>query len=241
MNKIRIWAFSDTHELHRSLTIPENIDIAICAGDVSNTNNKIYNTTKVGRFLEWFSSLDNIKHKIFVPGNHDVSIEARLNKPEEFPDITFLIHKSIKIGAIRIFGSPYTPTFGSGWAYNVDRDQIGNYWNDIPNGTDILVTHGPPQGILDRTYMGESVGDEALYQKVLEIKPLYHIFGHIHDNDRIKNHSSFNGSDTTFLNVSVVNDHYLKANEGMVFEVNEWDTFKNADLGTRLTKWDNES
>jgi Icc-related predicted phosphoesterase len=59
-------------------------------------------------------------------------------------------------------------------------------WSAIPEDTDVLVTHGPPFGILDQNYNKEHVGCESLTEHVLRIKPQLHIFGHIHEDYGVK-------------------------------------------------------
>ena len=44
-----------------------------------------------------------------------------------------------------------------------------------------MLTHGPPQGILDQTYKSESVGCEFLRNAVERVRPRLHCFGHIHE------------------------------------------------------------
>jgi len=60
-------------------------------------------------------------------------------------------------------------------------------WKLIPNDIDILITHGPPNGILDlvpRKGWDENTGCEELRKKVEEIAAFgrlkLHVFGHIH-------------------------------------------------------------
>lgn len=53
-------------------------------------------------------------------------------------------------------------------------------WSMIPENTDILVTHGPPYGILDTNIQNQHTGCPHLLQRVLAIKPRLHVFGHIH-------------------------------------------------------------
>lgn len=53
-------------------------------------------------------------------------------------------------------------------------------WNMIPENTNILVTHGPPYGILDLNMQKQHTGCKDLLNQVLKIKPKLHIFGHIH-------------------------------------------------------------
>lgn len=45
---------------------------------------------------------------------------------------------------------------------------------------DIVITHGPPHGILDRTVEGRA-GCEALFAAVAHARPALHCFGHIHE------------------------------------------------------------
>jgi Icc-related predicted phosphoesterase len=70
-------------------------------------------------------------------------------------------------------------------AFNLDRGApIKEKWDLIPsNGlVDVLVTHGPPYGILDVTYENLTVGCEELAIAVKDrIKPRLHVFGHIHE------------------------------------------------------------
>jgi hypothetical protein len=57
-------------------------------------------------------------------------------------------------------------------------------WNQIPDDTDILVTHGPPVGYGDLCYSGVRAGCVELLTTVQQrVKPKYHIFGHIHEGE----------------------------------------------------------
>ena len=61
-----IFAFSDTHDKHKELQVPENVDIVICAGDAVEDN---LAGNEYDDFIEWFAPLP-CKSKVFVPGNH---------------------------------------------------------------------------------------------------------------------------------------------------------------------------
>src|SRR5690348_12390311 len=115
---MKIWFISDTHGRHRQLICPEGIDMVIHAGDVSTVRELSQNDAVVSDFLSWYSNLP-IKHKIFIAGNHDTSIEAGMSRGYIPNGVIYLEHGSMTINGINIFGSPYTPTFGHGWAYNV--------------------------------------------------------------------------------------------------------------------------
>jgi len=227
-DKIKIWAISDTHCDHHRLIPPnpEEVDMVIHSGDAGGHRDLSINDGQMRSFLEWFNKLP-YKHKVYVPGNHDTSVEAKFhNFKQDYPNITVLIHESITLEGVNIFGSPYTPTFGHGWAYNVPRHKISNYWEDIPLNTDIIVTHGPPKGILDYTIAHsnyyEKVGDKALLNKVTEINPKYHIFGHLHDEGGVYNCGIFkpnqSGLKTEFVNACVKNLKYVNVNNGIYLE-----------------------
>lgn len=218
---IKIWHFGDAHGNHRKLEVPEDIDIAIFSGDAGTYRDAAMNEPIVRDFLDWFYSID-VPYKIMIAGNHDSSIERRHITPKKISDygIEYLEDDltliEVKGEAITIYGSPWVPTFGT-WSYMKARHKIHKVWDQIPPNVDILVTHGPPQGILD-TVEGhnglESAGCANLRKQVIErIKPKYHLFGHIHNhmnqpytNAGIK---TIPNCKTIFSNGSVVEDGKL--------------------------------
>ena len=80
---MKIWHVSDTHTYHGLLNVPDDIDIVIHSGDCSNPSNPYNNEPEVRDFIHWFKSLP-IKHKIYVAGNHDTSIEKGLITKKDF-------------------------------------------------------------------------------------------------------------------------------------------------------------
>ena len=184
----------------------------IHAGDVSKRGHK----SEIQDFLVWFSIQPQL-YKIFIAGNHDFffeeTSEAEINKiiPE---NIIYLNDSGITIEGIKIWGSPVQPRFFD-WAFNRDRgEDILKHWNLIPDDTDILITHGPPYGILDLTNRGLRVGCEELRKKVDLIRPKYHIFGHIHESNGIENKEN-----TIFINASVLDLRYRPVFNPTVFEI----------------------
>lgn len=210
---MRVWHISDTHTYHEQLKIPEEIDMVFFSGDCSNPRDKFENEKEVRNFITWFSLLP-IKYKIFVAGNHDTSIEKGLITKDNFEQagIIYLENDFIEIEGIKIWGSPITPNFGTGWSFNKDRAVINRVWEHIPEDTDILVTHGPPRGILDASYNREGIlefcGCSALKKRVLKIEPKLMLFGHIHNCEDIINAGTLKLSSyrTIFSNGSVVTD-----------------------------------
>ena len=210
---MKIWHISDTHTYHDLLVIPDGIDIVIHSGDCSNPRDPYNNEPEVRNFIDWYKELP-IKYKVYVAGNHDTSIEKKLVLKQDFTDagIIYLEDDLVKIEDILIYGSPYTPNFGN-WSFMKDRVKLERYWrNAIPDYVDIIVTHGPPKGILDKSYDRdnnmESCGDKSLLNRVLEVEPAYVLFGHIHNHKEIVNAGLLKLStcNTWFSNGSVVTD-----------------------------------
>ena len=202
-----------THTYHNLLEIPKDIDIVIFSGDCSNPRDPYSNELEVRNFIDWFKCLP-IKHKIFVAGNHDSSIEKGLVTKKDFTqyNIIYLENEHVVVEGIKIFGSPYTPTFGN-WSFMKERHKLDRIWdNAIDNDSDIIVVHGPPKGILDLSYDRdnklENCGDKSLWNRVQIVKPKLMLFGHIHDNKDIINAGTrtVRGLDTVFSNGSVVTD-----------------------------------
>jgi Icc-related predicted phosphoesterase len=87
----------------------------------------------------------------------------------------------VMIDGLKVYGSPITPTYHD-WAFNVlPGSPIAEAWEKIPLDTDVLITHGPPKGILDKNSRDELLGCPELLRKVKEIKPKLHTFGHVHE------------------------------------------------------------
>ena len=180
----KIIAISDTHSQHGKLTeditrlIESPDDILIHAGDVTEHGKR----EEVIEFLDWFASFD-IKHKIFIAGNHDTALGLNpfIAEPYKENGVTYLIDSFIQIDKLKIYGSPWIPKIGN-FFFNLERGEaIAQKWANIPDDVVILVTHCPPYGILDKAGI-LNVGCEDLYMKVAKVQPKIHIFGHLHDN-----------------------------------------------------------
>ena len=209
---LNIWHISDLHTYHELLTIPEDINLVIFSGDCSNPRATYLNYLDVNDFLTWFGNL-NIKYKIFVAGNHDSSIEKGNIGPEDFIDrgIIYLENDYVEIEGVKIWGSPYTPSFNN-WSFMKARHKLHGIWKEIPDDTNIVVVHGPPAYIMDYAYnpehVLESCGCKALRKRILKIEPDLFLSGHIHNNEDIINAGTLKLSKykTIFSNGSVVTD-----------------------------------
>lgn len=230
---MRLVCISDTHALHRAAfgrekpdTLPEG-DILLCAGDITNVGDvrDVYN------FGEYFKKT-NFKHKITIAGNHDFCFENQRLHAQELLNIagwTYLHDNEVVIDGLKFYGSPWQPEFCN-WAFNLPRgERLARVWDNIPLDTDVLITHGPPHGILDFTcYDKLHVGCEELLPRVMKIKPMLHLFGHIHET-----HGVHIENGTTYVNASICTLKYAPTNKPIVFdfdvitgELNEVHDFK---------------
>lgn len=178
-NNLHVYAFSDTHDSHRQLHVPENIDILICAGDAVEDDMK---GGEYDDFIEWFSS-QSAKWKLFVPGNHELSFE--LGQAED-------IVRQMNDNGIIVLEDAIEDCDGVVVASISANSRIED--SNIPTGIDILVTHQPPYGILD-----ENMGSLEILNFALKSKPKYHLFGHIHSTAG----QSLRHGYTEFVNISV--------------------------------------
>jgi Icc-related predicted phosphoesterase len=209
---MKIWHISDAHGYHNLLTIPE-ADMVVFSGDCSNYFDSARNAVEVGEFTEWFSALP-IKHRLLVAGNHDTSIERRLITKQDFEQmgIIYLENEAVTIEGINFYGTPITPQFNQ-WAFMRARHKMDVVWNAVPEDTDVLISHGPPKGILDLTesmqHKLEQVGCKNMANRIEKLNLKYVLFGHIHDCEGCKNGGVMIRDGVTYSNGSVVKDGHF--------------------------------
>ncbi|MBK8100718.1 MAG: metallophosphatase domain-containing protein [Planctomycetes bacterium] len=173
---MRIVCLSDTHGLHDRIEVPDG-DLLIHAGDATGMGT----VAQIAAFDQWLLRLPH-RHKVVIAGNHDWLFQRDPGLARSLlRSATYLQDTAVEIEGFRIHGSPWQPWFWD-WAFNLERGpQLAAKWALIPDGIDVLVTHGPPAGILDRTARGEAVGCADLRTALLRVRPRLHVFGHIHE------------------------------------------------------------
>lgn len=219
---MKIVAISDVHGKWNKIEIPE-CDLLISAGDYSFTGER----HMVRDFHKWLDD-QPAHHIISLQGNHERDVERnfQLYKDialKECPSAHFIDEGLIEIEGTKIWTSAITPFFCN-WAWNrYSGEDIQKHWDRIPAGIDIVVTHGPCYGILDgvERFNGqkcefeiEHCGCPQLLDKVLEIKPKFHIGGHIHEG-----YGTYSRDGITFINASICDKNYRPVNKPIVFEI----------------------
>jgi Icc-related predicted phosphoesterase len=202
-------------DLHGFKPVLEGGDLLIIAGDLTARDK----APEYHDFLRWLSRLD-YKKKLIIGGNHDTYL-MKWESHKLCDSIEYLFDSGTEYEGLKIWGSPWTATFRGQnpecMAFSLDIDtQLMEKWALIPDDIDILVTHTPPQGVLDKCSR-RRVGCHHLLNRVLEIKPKIHVFGHIHECGGQQ--TKIEGLDTTFVNAAYVNKYYEPVHKAIRIEL----------------------
>jgi hypothetical protein len=189
---MRIVAVADTHLFTDDIVVPDG-DIFIHAGDMCRRGD----LEEIEQAAAWIASLPH-RHKIVIAGNHDgLFAEDPPAARAVFSRFHYLEDAELELEGLRFYGSPWQPEFND-WAFNLPRGEpLAAVWRKIPRGIDVLITHGPPDGIGDRSGMDARAGCTDLRARVVEVAPRLHLFGHIHQDGGVWTHGP-----TVFANVT---------------------------------------
>lgn len=222
---MRVLAISDLHGWLPKITV--EADVLLVAGDLVpdgfNPEFREYDSKNLkgfwlkNAFSDWCEAAP-VKEVIVIAGNHDIVI---MNNPGLMKDVNciYLQDETIERDGLKIHGSPWTPTFGN-WAFMKSEKSLVDEWEKIPEDVDILMVHGPANGLVDQTskfWGAEHVGSTSMRNRIdYGAFPNLKLFvcGHIHPAYGKVEHNG-----TTFANVSTVNEEYKQVNNPMFFEV----------------------
>ncbi len=227
----RIVCISDSHGHQGDPGFPQipDGDILVHAGDL---------TQDIGRadlrnFLKWFEAQPH-KHKVFIAGNHDGALEkwpdlARQMIRETAPSCTYLQDSGCEIMGLKLWGMPYTPTFYNWFFMRDPGEAMARHCDMIPGDTDVLVTHGPPFGFLDKSNNWNSatgekfkdcLGSRDLRDAMYRVRPLLHVYGHIHGSGgRQTTYIDNDGHKTILVNASLMDEAYIPNHKPVVIDL----------------------
>ncbi len=199
---------SDTHGLHDILEIPPG-DVLVHAGDLTARGD----LEGVRAFDHFLAGLEH-RHKVVIAGNHDFCFEYQpADARALLRHAVYLQDEAVEIEGVRFWGSPWQPWFLD-WAFNLERgEEIRAKWELIPGDTDVLITHGPPAGHCDMTARGEPAGCSDLLARIRQVKPRFHLFGHIHEG-----YGTSTDGVTTYVNASICDLGYRPVHPPVVLE-----------------------
>jgi Icc-related predicted phosphoesterase len=151
-----------------------SLDIVVIAGDITNFGGK-----KEAR--EILSAIPF--RKIAVPGNCD---------PPEIVDVfeetdTVDVHgKRAEVNGHVFAGLGASNPLPFNTLFTYSEENIHLILDSVARGAEVIVTHTPPYGILDRTMFGHHGGSEAIRKVIDEHTPRLSVFGHIHESPGIE-------------------------------------------------------
>lgn len=191
---MRIVAVADTHTFEADLgPLPEG-DVLVHAGDLVRAGT----LDELRGVAAWLRGLPH-RHKVVVAGNHDWCFARQRQAACALlgPEVIYLQDEGAIIDGVRFWGSPWQPEYND-WAFNLPRGpSLADKWGRIPDRVDVLITHGPPEGIGDRSSVGGRQGCGDLLAAVRRTRPALHLFGHIHQDGGFWEHEG-----TAFANVT---------------------------------------
>ena len=188
---MRILHISDTHSKHRELHPLPDADMIIHSGDFTfaGSENEAYD------FINWFCDLP-FQQKILIAGNHDMCMYG-VDSIDGLPNnVHYLCNNSIEIDNVTFFGIPM-------FMEVIMDGSFDRMINDIPDNTNVLITHQAPYGFCDE-YNGHHCGDRVLREKIDMLPSLRcHLFGHQHEANAIIVRNGI-----TFSNAAVLDNQY---------------------------------
>ncbi len=212
---MKIVMISDTHEMHSRVEIPE-CDVLIHAGDITGRGA----LQKLNAFNTWIADLladGVVGEAVYIAGNHDLTLENNVEAAEGMLKAgQYLNCTMAHVGpgdGLWVYGVPHQLAFCD-WAFNTDEDGLKRRFDCIPEGVDILVTHGPPHGVLDENTQGIHCGSVALYNWIKSYKPRLVVCGHIHEG-----HGVALVGNTLVVNASICTGDYKPTNQPIVLEI----------------------
>lgn len=202
-------------DLHGHQITPPLGDLLVIAGDLTGSG-KASQIEEMGYWLA--GQVDRYPLGVVgCFGNHDWLAERdparalQLINPSGNERIRFLQQETCEIGGLKFYGAADTPEFCN-WAFNRTSDELQDIWSKIPL-VDVVITHGPPYGILDLVPRGELVGcPHLLAELTTRVRPKLHVCGHIHLNGGQQ--KTIDG--ITFCNASVCTESYTPINNPCV-------------------------
>ncbi len=211
---MRFVLLSDTHGLHDRMPPVPDGDVVLHAGDLTSEGT----LPQIASALQWFADLPH-RHKVLIAGNHDFAFESEASIAQSLvpSSVSYLQDSGVTLDGVRVWGSPWQPEFFD-WAFNLPRGAaLARVWAQIPDDTQVLVTHGPPWGLHDYTVGPHSTheGCRDLRQRVAALRDLrLHAFGHIHEGYGMSEQDG-----CQFVNASITTVHYHPINPPVVLDL----------------------
>lgn len=192
-----------TADLHGELPDVPGCDLLIIAGDVCPvTDHSLSRQIQwlEGQFSDWLRSLSAAR-VLGIAGNHDFALQSHPALAHALP-WTYLQDSGCTVGGVSFWGVPWVPNLPL-WAFHAGPERLADAYRQVPDGTDVVISHGPPRGLCDRTEKGRDVGAVQAVAMLGRVEPSVYVCGHIHEA-----FGSAQSGRTEVLNVSYVDERY---------------------------------
>lgn len=193
---MRIVCISDTHGHHRAIPIPAG-DILVHAGDLFIEDRGLTSSLggersrcRLERMGAWLADLP-FAHVVCIGGNHDAilqdlgatevrrALNAHRRGSHVSAEVHYLADEGIEINGLSIYGAPLSVQQFKGsqnraFQVSAQQDAAADRAPMVSSHgrVDVLITHGPPKGVLDA-----GKGSELVADAVRQLHPTLHFFG----------------------------------------------------------------
>jgi len=125
---------------------------------------------KIEEFGNWLGD-SSFSAIVIIAGDYDILFQKKPAKARKLlskhDKIHYLEDTGCRIGGIPFYGTPWQPQLSYGWAFTSDgEEELTNKWQSIRSDVQVLITHGPPSGILDFTVDGKHAGSTSLLVEI---------------------------------------------------------------------------
>ena len=191
-------------------------DVFIHAGDMTVRGSLQETAVFAAKLQKHLDSPDGPQHAIIVPGNHDACFELFQGPTLDLfgPRVHILLNQVLVLDGMRFFGSPWTPPFMQ-WHFMATEQRLAAMYEEMPSAIDVLITHGPPWGILDPGWKAAHAGSTALRDAVSARSVKHHVFGHLH----AAGGRMLQQENTIFYNVAACDEEYNLVNQPRLFDL----------------------
>ena len=174
---MKLLLFSDLHcsrQAAQELVVrSKDVDVLVGAGDFATCRRGVEITIDVLK--------QTAMPAVLVPGNSE-SAEELAAACQDWSQTHVLHGSGCTIDGVSFFGIgggiPVTP-FGA-WSYDFTEEEATELLKDCPKKC-VLVSHSPPQGMLDMSSDGQHLGSTAVRATIKRCKPMLVVCGHIHN------------------------------------------------------------
>ena len=177
---MKVALISDSHGMLPPVAQFSGADFVLHAGDIGPDVEP----------LEWFSEVfcpwaEELGIPIYMTwGNHDFigeRFDIKLNLPS---NVSIHVDEQVEIAGKKVWFSPWSNLFGD-WAFMKPESGLAKVYAQIPDDTDVIVSHGPPQGLGDEIFWDggyQHVGSKNLLARLKSLpKVSLVVCGHIHE------------------------------------------------------------